>query len=457
MKRRVEIMIVEDEKLAGKAIKDNMKKRGFSSVHFMTAEEGLLHFNSNPVDIIILDYKLPGMDGGELYKKIKEKHPGIPVIFMTAYSSVEKAVNLLKMGAYTYLTKPLEMDELNHCVDNIVEKIELKEENVELKEKIKGKVTIDNFVFNSEIMEEVINLTHRVSDSEANILITGESGSGKEVIANLLHFGSKRKNGKFIKVNIAAIPETLIEAELFGAIKGAYTGSVESRAGKFEEAEGGSIFLDEIGDLPVELQVKILRAIQEKEISRLGSNKVIKTDVRIITATNRDLRKMISEGSFREDLYFRLNVINIDLPPLRDRREDIPGLIDLFIRKYSEREKKSIDTISSDALSTLVKYDYKGNIRELENIIERGVVLARGGVLTLKDLPVYVSPEDGYDGDIKDLDSSLPLNEKLNIIEKKIIMRTLKKNENNQTRAAKELGISESGLRYKLKNLEIET
>ncbi len=456
MKRKPEIMVIEDEKLAGRAISDNLKKRGFSAVHFETGEEGLVHFSENPIDIIILDYKLPGIDGEEFYRKVLEKQPDVPVIFMTAYSSIEKAVKLLKMGAYSYLTKPVEIDELNHNIDNILEKIELLEENVSLRERIRENVSIENYIFDSEKMREVIGLTNRVSDSEASVLLTGESGTGKEVIANLLHHGSKRKNKKFVKVNIAALPETLIEAELFGAVKGAYTGSIDNRIGKFEEADGGSIFLDEIGDLSVDLQAKLLRTIQEKEITKLGSNKVMRIDVRLITATNKDLKKMIDDGQFREDLYFRLNVINIDLPPLRERREDIPGLIDLFIKKYSAREGKDISSISSDSLSVLKKYDYRGNIRELENIIERGVVLAREGVLTMKDLPVYINSDDDSGFDMGDLDSSLSLSEKLNIVEKRIIVRSLKKNNFNQTRTAEELKISESGLRYKLKSLGIE-
>ena len=456
MNAKADIMIVEDEKLAGKAISDNLKSRGFSPVHYQTAEEALLHFNNNPVDIVILDYKLPGMNGEEFFRLIREKQPLIPVIFMTAYSTVENAVKLLKLGAYNYLVKPVEMDELNHNIDNILEKLELSRENAELKEKIRGRVSISDFIFGSEKMQEVISLTHRVADSEANILITGESGTGKEVIANLIHHGSKRKDHKWVKVNISAIPDTLIEAELFGSVKGAYTGSVENRTGRFEEAEGGSIFLDEIGDLSPDLQSKLLRTIQEKEITRLGSNKVILTDVRLITATNGDLAQMIRDGQFREDLYFRLNVINIHLPPLRERREDIPPLIDLFIKKFSKRENREISSISSDALSALIKYDYRGNIRELENIIERAVVLARGDRLSLKDLPVYIGNRAPDDLGIDSMDSLLPLPEKLNMIEKQIIIRCLKKHNNNQTKAAGELKISESGLRYKLKNLNIE-
>ena len=320
MEEKYNIMIVEDEKLAGRAIKDNLNKRKFLVNLFETGEEALLYFRENHADLILLDYKLPGMDGEEFFKKVREIDPVLPVIFMTAYSSVEKAVRLLKLGAYNYLTKPVEIEELNHNIDNIIEKLKLVKENEKLKEGIADKKDFENMIFGSEQMQNVVNIALRVSESNVNILITGESGTGKEVIADLIHMNSRRKNNTFVKVNIAALPETLIEAELFGAVKGAYTGSVEDRKGKFEEADKGSLFLDEIGDLSLEMQVKLLRAIQDKEIIRLGSNKVIKTDIRLITATNKDLNKLIEDGKFREDLYFRLNVINIELPPLEKEK-----------------------------------------------------------------------------------------------------------------------------------------
>lgn len=455
MEEKYNIIIVEDEKLAGRAIKDNLTKRGFSVRLFETAEEALLHFRENHADLILLDYKLPGMDGEEFFKKVREINPVFPVIFMTAYSSVAKAVRLLKQGAYNYLTKPVEIDELNHNIDNIIEKLKLVKENKKLKEGIEDKKDFDNMIFGSEQMQKVVNIALRVSESNANILITGESGTGKEVIANLIHRNSRRENNTFVKVNIAALPETLIEAELFGSVRGAYTGSVEDRKGKFEEADKGSLFLDEIGDLSSEMQVKLLRAIQDKEIIRLGSNKVIKTDIRLITATNKDLNKLIEEGKFREDLYFRLNVINIELPPLKKRKEDIPRLVDLFIKKFGEREGKEITSISKDAISALIKYNYRGNIRELENIIERAVVLSREDILTLKDLPVFINTvvEDNSYSDNND--ESLPLPERLNIIEKNIIEKSLKKFNFNQTKTANGLGISESGLRYKIKSLNL--
>jgi DNA-binding NtrC family response regulator len=456
MKEKFHIMIVEDEKLAGKIIHDNLKGQGYDCSLFENAEGGLLHFKDNPVDLVLLDYKLPGMSGEELFEKIKAINPMVPVIFMTAYSSVEKAVKLLKMGAYTYLNKPIEMDELSHNIRQALEKVSLAAENRRLQEGLKEKFSFESYVFNSGKMQEVMSLVMRSAGSTANILLTGESGTGKEVIANIIHYYSRRRDSKIIKVNLSALPETLIEAELFGSVKGAYTGSVASRAGKFEEADGGTIFLDEIGELPSDIQVKLLRTLQEREITRLGSNAPVKVDIRLIAATNKDLRQSVKENTFREDLYFRLNVINIHLPPLRERKEDIELLIDLFIKKFSRREGKGIRSISREALGVLVKYDYPGNIRELENIIERAVVLARGDILTRDDLPVFIDNPTVDDMDIFPDDSSLPLPERLSIIEKNIIARTLRKHHFNQSKAAEELGISESGIRYKIQSLKIK-
>ena len=448
-------MIVEDEKVAGKVIRSNLQENGYNCTLFETGEEALLHFRENPVDLALLDYKLPGMSGEELFAKITEINPLTPVIFMTAYSSVEKAVRLLKMGAYTYLNKPIEMDELLHNIEQALEKVTLIEENLRLQQDLKDKFSFENYVFNSSRMQEAMNIVMRSADSSANILLTGESGTGKEVIANIIHYYSRRKDQKLVKINLSSLPETLVEVELFGAEKGAYTGSLGTRTGKFEEADRGTIFLDEIGELAPELQVKLLRTIQEREIVRLGSNTPTKVDIRLVTATNRDLQQLVKENKFREDLFFRLNVINIHLPPLRDRREDITLLVDLFIKKFNDREDKAITSISKDALNALVKYDYPGNIRELQNIIERAVVLARSQALTLKDLPVFINEEreNGTDGPAAD--ASLPLPERLKIIEKTIINRTLKKHNYNQSKAAEELGISESGLRYKIQSLDI--
>jgi DNA-binding NtrC family response regulator len=450
MKEKFNIIIVEDEKIAGIVIRDNLRDQGYNCTLFETGEEALLYFRGHPIDLAVLDYKLPGMSGEELFAAIKEINPLTPVIFMTAYSSVEKAVRLLKMGAFTYLNKPIEMDELNHNIEQALEKVILIEENLRLQQDLQDKFSFDRYIFNSGKMQEVMNVVLRAADSSANILLTGESGTGKEVIANIIHYYSRRKDRKLVKVNLSALPETLIEAELFGSVKGAYTGSVGSRTGKFEEADKGTIFLDEIGELSPDLQVKLLRTIQEREITKLGSNTAVKVDIRLVTATNKDLQQSIKEKKFREDLFFRLNVINIQLPPLRERREDITLLIDLFIKKFNAREGKFIASISKDALNSLVKYNYPGNIRELENIIERAVVLARGDVLTIKDLPVFINQKNEVAIESLARDTSLSLPERMSIIERDIIGQALRKYDSNQSKAAAELGISESGLRYKL-------
>ena len=301
-----------------------------------------------------------------------------------------------------------------------------------------------------------MNVVLRAAASSANILLSGESGTGKEVVANIIHYYSPRRGNKLVKVNLSALPATLIEAELFGAEKGAYTGSVSTRTGKFEAAHKGTIFLDEIGELSPDLQVTLLRTLQEHEIIRLGANTPVRVDIRLITATNKDLQQLVKENRFREDLFFRLNVINIHLPPLRERKEEIKLLIDLFIKKFNRREGKSIVSISKDALNALIKFDYPGNIRELENIIERAVVLARDDVLTVRDLPVFINEKKEEETGFLAQDTSLPLPERLNIIEKSIIYRTLEKHNFNRTKSARELGISESGLRYKIQSLEIK-
>lgn len=452
------IMIVEDEALAGKVIYDSLRERGYRVWLFTTAEEALDFYIHNPVDLALVDYRLPGMSGEELFEKIRESNPMVPVIFMTAYSSVEKAVRLLKKGAYDYLTKSIEIDELHHSIEKALERVTLVNENRRLQESLREKFSFENYIFNSQKMQEAINIAVRAAGSMANILITGESGTGKEVIANIIHHHSTRQNKPFIKVNLSALPETLIEAELFGAVKGAYTGSIQNRMGKFEEANGGTIFLDEIGELPQDLQVKLLRVLQEREITRLGSNTSVKVDIRLITATNAVLPQLVKEKKFREDFYFRLNVIEVQLPPLRERREDIPLLVDFFIKKFNKREGKEIAAISRDALDLLVRHQYPGNIRELENMIERAVILARGNVLTPQDLPITLNPreDDTLTLAEPESDSGLSLPEILAITEKRIIVNTLKKYNFNQTKTAKALGISESGLRYKLQSLDIQ-
>jgi len=444
------ILIVEDDKAAGKAIFYQLRDQGYLPYYFERAEEALVFFQQNTVDLILLDYKLPGMSGEAFFIKIKELNPLLPVIFMTVVKSVDKAVRLLKMGAFTYLTKPLRMDELLHNITNALEKAALVKENQRLQESLRKTFSFDNYVFNAEKIQPIMDMVMRAANSNSNILISGESGTGKDVIANIIHHYSKRKNKTLIKVNLAALPETLIEVELFGAVKGAYTGAVENRIGRFEEAQGGTLFLDEIAELSPTVQVKLLRVIQDREITHLGSNKPVNIDIRLIIATNKDLQRLVREEKFREDLYYRLNVININLPPLRERKEDIPHLIDLFIKKYNRREDKQVKAISREALNALIKYHFPGNIRELENIIEGSLVLAKSDILMTHDLPVFICNQEYLCFDEIVDDNHLPLPEKLNVIEKSILEKTLRKHNHHQTRTAQELGISESRLRYKI-------
>ena len=450
MNNKYNILIVEDDKAAGKTIFYQLRDHGYQPYYFERAEEALVFFQQDTVDLILLDYKLPGMSGEAFFTRIKEINPLVPVIFMTVLNSVDKAVQMLKMGAFTYLTKPLRMEELFNDIANALEKADMVKKIRRLQEDLQKTFSFKNFVFNCEKMQPIIDMVRRAAGSNANILLSGESGTGKDVIANIIHHLSKRENKKLIKASLAALPETLIEAELFGAVKGAYTGAMETRVGRFEEAHGGTLFLDEIAELSPAVQVKLLRVIQDREITRLGSNKPINVDIRLIAATNKDLRQLVKEEKFREDLYYRLNVIHIHLPPLRERKQDIPHLIDLFIKKYNERENKQVKNISRDALSDLMKYHFPGNIRELENIIERSLVLAKSDILTSADLPVFVRSPGNicFDGIIDDNNLSLP--DKLAVIEKSILEKTLKKYNYHQTCAARELGISESTLRYKI-------
>ena len=449
------LMIVEDEALAGKALKDNLMSKGYDVVLYETGEEAIRYFNEHPVDLVLMDYRLPGISGEMVFKKIREMNPLVPVVFMTAYSSIEKAVGLLKKGAYHYITKPIEMDELIHIIEIALEKVTLLKENQRLQQNLKEKFSFENYVFNAPEMQEAMNLALRSADSNAAILITGESGTGKEVIANIIHQQSSRRGKPLVKLNLSALPETLLEVELFGAVKGAFT-DAKPRTGKFEEAQKGTIFLDEIGELPAHLQVKLLRVLQEREITRLGSNQSIPVDLRLITATNADLQLKVKEKSFREDFYFRLNVITIHLPPLRERKSDIPLLADLFIKKYNQREMKQVQSLSKDALNLLVRYDYPGNIRELENIIVRAVILTRGHVLTPADLPVFMNQQSNAETKMITEDEQLTLPEIIAVTEKRVIRSSLVKNNFNRSKTARDLGISESGLRYKIQSLDIK-
>jgi two-component system NtrC family response regulator len=453
---KAKILIAEDEKTQRDLLEGFLIKEGFSVEAVAHGREALQKLQGNFFDIALIDYKMPELDGLQTLREIRNLYPDLPVVMMTAYGTVETAVASMKEGALDYLTKPIDLDELLLMLQKVIERSSLIRENKELKAQLQERYASAHIVYGSPKMQEVMGMVARVAPSQATVLIRGESGTGKELIANAIHYASPRSEKPWVKVSCAAIPETLLESELFGHEKGAFTGATQRRIGRFEEANGGSTFLDEIGDLSPNTQVKLLRILQDKEFQRLGSNLSLKTDVRVITATHRNLEEAIKKGLFREDLYYRLNVISITLPPLRERREDIPLLIDHFLKKYSKENQKSISDISKEARALLLRYPYPGNVRELENLIERAVVLCRGEVITTQDLPFHLKEEKSeklWESPKKE--KSLP--ESLEEIERDSILKALHQHQGVQTKAAESLGISERVLRYKMKKYGVRS
>jgi two-component system NtrC family response regulator len=397
---------------------------------------------------------MPGMDGIQLLKELKRLNPEVVVVVLTAFGTVGTAVAAMKEGAYDYLTKPIDLDELLLLIQRAEREVSLSRENRDLRDQLREKFKVDFIISASRGMEEALNLVKRAAPSAATVLILGESGTGKELIARAIHYSSPRADRPLVKVNCAALPENLLESELFGHEKGAFTGAVTRRVGRFEQADQGTIFLDEIGDLSPSLQSKLLRVLQEKEFERVGSGQTLRVDVRVVAATNRNLEEAIQKGTFREDLYYRLNVVTVFLPPLRERKEDIPPLIEHFLKKYRRQNQKSMVSLSKEARDLLLNYNYPGNIRELENIVERAVVLSRGDTIMTQDLPLNLR-----EGKVEDLmkqsgkGRSLP--ETLEEIERLRITQALESSHGVQTRAAEELGISERVLRYKMKKYGI--
>ena len=451
---KIQVLIVDDEKVQREMLAGFLVKQGYGAVAAEDGQKALEKFKTGSFDLVLTDYRMPGMEGIQLLKEIKRLNPEAVVVIMTAYGTVGTAVAAMKEGAYDYLTKPIDLDELLLLIQRVEREVRLGRENRELKEQLREKFKVDFIVSTSRRMEEALNLVGRVAQSPATVLILGESGTGKELIARAIHYSSPRADKPFVTVNCAALPENLLESELFGHEKGSFTGAVARRIGRFEQADQGSIFLDEIGDLSLPLQMKLLRVLQEKEFERLGSNQTIRTDVRVIAATNRNLEVAIKKGNFREDLYYRLNVVTISLPPLRGRKEDIPPLIEHFLKKYNRENKKDIASLSKEARDLLFQYEYPGNVRELENIIERAVVLCRGDILTAQDLPLNVR-DVKIEASLERAKGGRSLPETLEEIERQVIAKALEKSGGVQTRAAEELGISERVLRYKMKKYNL--
>ncbi|GAB5046248.1 sigma-54-dependent transcriptional regulator [Thermodesulfovibrio sp. TK110] len=434
------ILYIDDEISALKAISAILKKADFNVITATTAEEGISILKEIQVDCLLLDYRLPKMDGIELLKWLKLNEINIPTVMLTAYGTIEKAVEAMKLGAYHYLIKPVDTELLINIVKEAI-----KNSSTYFKETEKSVSPFPEIIGKSRAMQEVFYIMQMVSESNANVLITGESGTGKELVARAIHKKSLRNTKPFIIIDCTTIPEALLESELFGHEKGAFTGAIERKIGLLEIANEGTVFLDEIGELPMSLQKKLLRFLQEKEIQRIGSTKRIKVDVRVISATNRELEKLVKEGTFREDLYWRLNVVRINLPPLRERKEDIPLLVNYFLCKYSKENNKPIPQIDPEVMNALITYDWHGNVRELANVIERAVVLSPSGIISMKYLPRRIQEKSGW---TFSKENSLNLLE----FEKSLILKALNSTGWNQTKAAQILGISRKQLRTKMKN-----
>jgi len=454
MTEKLNILVVEDGQSQREMLRDFLKDEGYPVSEAENGESALIKLREDCFDLVLTDYKMPGMDGMALLQAAKALNPEMDVVVMTAFGTVETAVSAMKADASDYICKPIDLDELQLLIERISGRRTIVRENKMLRKELKGKeVTLDQIIFRSVAMEAVINLSGRVAQSRATVLIQGESGTGKELIARLIHDLSPRSEKPMTIVNCAALPETLLESELFGHEKGAFTGASGNRLGRFEEADGGTLFLDEIGELTNTVQVKLLRFLQEREFQRIGGNRTFHSDVRVISATNRDLEDRMKGGLFREDLFYRLNVVGITIPPLRVRREDLIPLMDHFLKRFSTENNRKIKGFSSKARDLLMKYNYPGNVRELENILERAVVIARGDTIETADLPFPAVEGNGAgnrnwkQGTLKDA---------MAFLEQEMVQDAMAETGNHQTRAARILGISERMLRYKLKKYDLK-
>ncbi len=440
------IFVVEDEQILRVSLVDELTDAGYQAIGFADGNEAWRALQQQSADVVLTDMKMPGMDGMTLLERIKSKFPHITVIMMTAYGSVDSAVEAMKKGAYDYLTKPFHSDELLLILQRLKELQSIKKENIQLKKQLSGHYPIEAFVGNSPAARQIKEMIRTVAASDASVLITGETGTGKELVANIIHYNSPRKDKPLVKVSCAILARDVFESELFGHEKGAFTGAIKERIGRFEQANGGTIYLDDIDDIPLELQVKLLRVLQEKEIERVGSNQPIPVDVRVIASTKADLRKLIQEGKFREDLYYRLNVFPLHLTPLRERLEDIPLLVRYFIDQLTGGHQFQI---SPQVMECLTNYHWPGNVRELKNVVERMLLLARQNEIQLEMVPLEISQPDYSVPEV--CLGKMSLDDILNDIEKKLIQDALRQSAGNQTKAAALLQIPPSTLRSKLK------
>jgi DNA-binding NtrC family response regulator len=445
------ILIIEDEAKMRRLLELNLGEDGLSTFSAGDAEAGLKLLREHAIDLVVTDLKLPGMNGLEFLQAVKRQNAALPVVVMTAFGSVETAVEAMKAGASDYVLKPFSLTEMRMVIHKELDVRNLREENRSLREALGKRYAHPNVVARSAKMQEVLATVERVAPTNSTVLLGGESGVGKDLIARAIHEKSRRTSGPFLKINSTAIPENLLESELFGYEKGAFTGAAASKPGKFELADKGTLFLDEIGDVPPATQVKLLRVLQEREFERLGGTRTIKVDVRLIAATNRDLRAALEQGTFREDLYYRLNVVPIDIAPLRERKEDIPDLVNLFISRFAGDSGKPVEGISPDAMQILVNYHWPGNVRELHNIVERACALAKGNVLEAADIHLDVRPAKTANGP----GGFLPEGVTLEQWEDEMVQEALRRANGNKSQAARLLGLSRNALRYRLSKIGI--
>lgn len=438
------ILVVDDDRAHRTMLRTLLSGWGYVIVEADDGDVAIEKVREQGYDLILMDIRMMRMSGIEALHEIKTINPAIPIIIMTAFSSVESAVEALKHGAYDYLTKPLDFDELQIIIERAMEHRQLREENRLLKENLGIKFDRQNIIGRSDAMDKLMETVAQVAPSDATVLLTGESGTGKELIAGAIHFNSLQKEAPFVKINCAAITETLLESELFGHEKGSFTGAERRKEGKFRQADGGSIFLDEVSEMSLAMQVKLLRVLQEREIVRVGGDEVIKIDVRIIAATNRNLIEEVEKGNFREDLFYRLNVVSLNMPSLRERREDIPLLAQHFLTVFAEKNHKDIKGLTPQAMDGLLKYEWPGNIRELMNVIERAVVLSRDEYLDEEDLSLINRNKPAVEHIIH---GNIPLED----VERNTVLETLEAAEGNKSEAARRLGITRRTLHKKLK------
>ncbi|HTA71322.1 MAG TPA: sigma-54 dependent transcriptional regulator [Bryobacteraceae bacterium] len=446
------VLVVEDEEKLRRVVELQLKSAGFEVEQAGSAEEALKL--ADRADVILTDLRLPGISGLELLANLRRQDSHTPLIVMTAFGSIETAVEAMKAGAVDFLPKPFSLDHLMTVINKALEIRTLRAENRELRAELGQRYEFDNIVGRSDAMREIFATVERVAPTRATVLMCGESGVGKDLIARAIHHHSPRDGHPFVKINCTALPENLMESELFGYEKGAFTGANTTKPGKFEQADTGTVFLDEIGDVPPSVQVKLLRILQEREFERLGSNKTRHIDVRVLAATNVDLRAALEQGTFREDLYYRLNVLPINIPPLRERKEDIPFLAEHFVKKLRKDLGSSAQSISEAAIQRLLEYHWPGNVRELENVIERSMVLATGAILDAADIKLDLAPKPRV---AAGTDGFLPEGMTLDDYERSIIREALNRANGNKSQAARLLGLTRNALRYRLSQMGIES